>query len=121
MGFSDEVDAASGARGDWGRDPDGDNGDAGAVSYCNRGQCKAIQLLLCTDEERGMGALRPRLYVKGVQKFALSPKALRRMSLEHLLEDAMATRGTPKAKRDAIMKKRLSYVSSYKGRGQRAD
>ena len=31
MGFFDEVDAASGARGDWRRDPDGDDGDAGDV------------------------------------------------------------------------------------------
>ena len=29
--FIDEVDAASGAGGDWGRDPDGDDGDAGDV------------------------------------------------------------------------------------------
>ena len=29
--FLDEVDAASGARGDWHRDPDGDDGDAGVV------------------------------------------------------------------------------------------
>ena len=29
--FYDEVDAASGARGDWHRDPDGDDGDAGVV------------------------------------------------------------------------------------------
>ena len=31
LGFFDEVDAASGARGDWRRDPDGDDGDAGDV------------------------------------------------------------------------------------------
>ena len=31
MGFIDEVDAASGDGGDWRRDPDGDDGDAGAV------------------------------------------------------------------------------------------
>ena len=31
MGINDEVDAASGARGDWRRDPDGNDGDAGAV------------------------------------------------------------------------------------------
>mgnify|MGYP001377575880 CR=1 FL=1 len=31
-GFVDEVDAASGARGDWRRDPDGYDGDAGDVS-----------------------------------------------------------------------------------------
>ena len=31
MGFSDEVDAAFGAGGDWRRDPDGDDGNAGAV------------------------------------------------------------------------------------------
>ena len=30
--FIDEVDAASGARGDWRRDPDGDDGYAGDVS-----------------------------------------------------------------------------------------
>ena len=30
--FIDEVDAASGARSDWGRDPDGDHGAASAVS-----------------------------------------------------------------------------------------
>ena len=29
--FIDEVDAASGPSGDWGRDPDGDDGDAGDV------------------------------------------------------------------------------------------
>ena len=32
LGFFDEVDAASGARGDWRRDPDGNDGAAGAVS-----------------------------------------------------------------------------------------
>ena len=32
LGFSDEVDAASGARGDWRRDADGDDRAAGAVS-----------------------------------------------------------------------------------------
>ena len=32
LGFFDEVDAASGARCDLGRDPDGDDGAAGAVS-----------------------------------------------------------------------------------------
>ena len=53
--FWDELDAASGVRNDRGRDADGDDGAAGAVSYCNRGQCKAIQLLVCTDEEGGMG------------------------------------------------------------------
>ena len=31
LGFFDEVDAASGAGGDWRRDPDGDDGDAGVV------------------------------------------------------------------------------------------
>ena len=31
-GFFDEVDAAASARGDWGREPDGDDGNAGAVS-----------------------------------------------------------------------------------------
>ena len=31
LGFFDEVDAASGAHGDWRRDPDGDDGDAGDV------------------------------------------------------------------------------------------
>ena len=36
------------------------------------------------------GSLRPRLHVKGVQKFALSPKALGRVSLEHLLDEPMA-------------------------------
>ena len=29
--FIDELDLASGARGDWRRDPDGNDGDAGAV------------------------------------------------------------------------------------------
>ena len=29
--FIDEVDAASGARSDWRRDPDGDDSDAGVV------------------------------------------------------------------------------------------
>ena len=29
--FFNEVDAASGTRGDWHRDPDGDDGDAGVV------------------------------------------------------------------------------------------
>ncbi|WP_256359506.1 hypothetical protein [Synechococcus sp. N32] len=33
MGFSDEVDAAFGAGGDWRRDPDGDDGTAGAVMW----------------------------------------------------------------------------------------
>ena len=32
LGIVDEVDAASGARGDWRRDPDGNDSDAGAVS-----------------------------------------------------------------------------------------
>ena len=32
FGFFDEMDAASGVRGDWHRDPDGDDGDASAVS-----------------------------------------------------------------------------------------
>ena len=32
FGFFDEVDAASGARGDWGRDIDGHDGTASAVS-----------------------------------------------------------------------------------------
>ena len=32
LGFFDELDAASGARGDWGRDADGDDGAAGDVS-----------------------------------------------------------------------------------------
>ena len=32
LGFFDEVDAASGARGGWRRDPDGDRHTAGAVS-----------------------------------------------------------------------------------------
>ena len=32
FGFFDEMDAASGARGDWHRDPDGDDGTAGDVS-----------------------------------------------------------------------------------------
>ena len=32
LGLIDEVDAASGARVDWGRDSDGNDGDAGAVS-----------------------------------------------------------------------------------------
>ena len=32
LGFFDEVDAASGARGDWRRDADGEDGAAGAVS-----------------------------------------------------------------------------------------
>ncbi len=32
LGFFDEVDAASGARGDWSRDRDGNHGDASAVS-----------------------------------------------------------------------------------------
>ena len=32
LGTVDEVDAASGARGDWRRDPDGNDSDAGAVS-----------------------------------------------------------------------------------------
>ena len=32
LGFSDEMDAASGARGGWRRDPDGDRYAAGAVS-----------------------------------------------------------------------------------------
>ena len=36
MGFFDEVDAASGAGGDWRRDPDGDDGDAGVVISRNR-------------------------------------------------------------------------------------
>ena len=31
FGFFDKMDAASGARGDWHRDPDGDDGDAGDV------------------------------------------------------------------------------------------
>ena len=31
LGVFDEVDAASGAGGDWRRDPDGDDGDAGVV------------------------------------------------------------------------------------------
>ena len=31
MGINDEVDAASGARGDWRRDPDGDDGNVGDV------------------------------------------------------------------------------------------
>ena len=31
FGFSDERDAASGARGDWHRNPAGDDGDAGIV------------------------------------------------------------------------------------------
>ena len=31
FGFFDEMDAASGARGDWRRDPDGDDGYAGDV------------------------------------------------------------------------------------------
>ena len=35
LGFFDEVDAAFGARGDWRRDPDGDDGDAGDVSSRN--------------------------------------------------------------------------------------
>ena len=34
FGFFDEVDTASGARGDWRRDPDGNDGAAGAVSFC---------------------------------------------------------------------------------------
>ena len=33
LGFFDEVDAASGAGGDWRRDPDGDDGAAGAVIF----------------------------------------------------------------------------------------
>ena len=32
FGIFDEVDAAFGAGGDWRRDPDGDDGDASAVS-----------------------------------------------------------------------------------------
>ena len=32
LGTVDEVDAASGARGDWRRDPDGNDSDAGTVS-----------------------------------------------------------------------------------------
>ena len=32
FGFFDEVDAVSGARGDWGRDPDGNDSAADAVS-----------------------------------------------------------------------------------------
>ena len=36
LGFFDEVDAASGARSDWRRDPDGDDGDAGDVSLRSR-------------------------------------------------------------------------------------
>ena len=32
FGVFDEVDAAFGAGGDWRRDPDGDDGDASAVS-----------------------------------------------------------------------------------------
>ena len=36
FGFFDEMDAASGARGDWHRDPDGDDGDAGVVIGRNR-------------------------------------------------------------------------------------
>ena len=32
LGFFDEVDAASDARGDWHRDPDGYDGDASDVS-----------------------------------------------------------------------------------------
>ena len=32
LGFFYEVDAASVASGDWRRDPDGDDGDAGAVT-----------------------------------------------------------------------------------------
>ena len=32
LGFFFEVDAASGASSDWRRDPDGDDGDAGAVT-----------------------------------------------------------------------------------------
>ena len=39
------------------------------------------------------GALRPCVYVKGVQKFVLSPKALGRVSFEHLLEEPIARPG----------------------------
>ena len=36
LGFSDEVDAAFGAGGDWRRDPDGVDGDAGTVTRKKR-------------------------------------------------------------------------------------